>query len=69
MGVCVTFVKFTKVCSLQNCKLWVWVLRVITLFRSFNYDVSLGLGILSNDGVCDFQKMMGIVVNNVFMEC
>jgi hypothetical protein len=69
LGVCVTFVKLTKVCNLQNCKLWVWVHKVITFFRSFNYDMSLGLDILSDDGDCGFQQMMGIVVNSVSMEC
>jgi hypothetical protein len=57
LGVGVTFVKLTEICSLQNCKMWVWVLRVITLFESFNYYMSLGLGIsLDDDGDCGFSK-------------
>jgi hypothetical protein len=31
--------------------------------------MSLGLDILSDDGDCGFQQMMGIVVNSVSMEC
>ncbi len=31
--------------------------------------MSMGFDILLDDGDCGFQKMMGIVVNNVSMEC